>query len=142
MKPTRTTRLAACLAPAFSLLLMAGAASAQNYGPPQQRPDYQRPDNYGPAQPWESAPPEFRQAMQRGFHDGIEGARRDFQNHRPPNVNNRDEYRDPRFIPRPERRDYRMAFRRGYDVGVQHIYGRGQGDGGRGQGYGPGYDRR
>ena len=134
MKLTRTTRLNACLAPALLLALSAGAASAQYYGPPPQGPG-----NYGPAQPWESAPPEFRQAMQRGFHDGVEGARRDFQNHRPPNVNNRDEYRDPRFIPRPDRRDYRMAFRRGYDVGVQHIYGRGQG---RGQDYGPGYGPR
>ena len=43
---------------------------------------------------WDQAPPEFRAAQQRGFHDGIEGARKDFENHRQPNVNNRDEYRE------------------------------------------------
>ncbi len=127
MKLTRTTRFAACLAPVFSLALTVGAASAQYYGPPPQRPD-----SYGPVQPWETAPPEFRAAMQRGFHDGVEGARKDFQNHRPPNVNNRDEFRNPHFMAPPDRHDYRMGFRRGYDVGVQHIYG-GQG----GPGYGP-----
>lgn len=126
MKSTRATRIFGCLAPVLSLFLMAGAASAQYYGPPPPRPD-----SYGPVQPWESAPPEFREAMQRGFHDGVEGARKDFQNHRPPNVNNRDEYRNPHFIPRPDRRDYRIAFLRGYNVGVQHMYG------GQGYGYGP-----
>ena len=67
-------------------------------------------------------PPEFREIQQRGFHDGIEGARHDFQNHRAPNVNNRDEFRHP-HVPGPDRRDYRMAFQRGYSVGVQHFYG-------------------
>ena len=54
-----------------------------------------------PPQPWEGVPPEFRAAQQRGFHDGVEGARKDFANHRPPNVNNRDEFRHPNFIPAP-----------------------------------------
>ena len=129
MKLTFERRLAPCIATIFSLALMAGAASAQYYGPPPQRPD-----SYGPVQPWETAPPEFRAAMQRGFHDGVEGARKDFQNHRPPNVNNRDEFRNPHFIAPPDRHDYRMGFRRGYEVGVQHIYG---GQGGPGYGYGP-----
>ena len=39
-------------------------------------------------------------------------------------MNNRDEYRNPRFIPPPDRRDYRIGFREGYRVAVQHIYGR------------------
>ncbi len=124
MKLTSKRRLVPCIAAVFSLALTVGAASAQYYGPPPQRPD-----SYGPVQPWETAPQEFRAAMQRGFHDGVEGARKDFQNHRPPNVNNRDEFRNPHFIAPPDRHDYRMGFRRGYQVGVQHIYG--------GQGYGP-----
>ena len=74
---------------------------------------------------WDAPPPEFAAMRQRGFRDGIEGARRDFENHRPPNVNNRDEYRNPSFIARPDRREYLFGFRRGYDVGVRHIYGRG-----------------
>jgi ribosome modulation factor len=73
-------------------------------------------------QPWTQPPGEYRDDIsQRGFHDGIEGARRDFQNHRPPNVNNRDEYRHPSVSGR-ERHAYRDAFRRGYQMGVQRIY--------------------
>ena len=73
-------------------------------------------------QPWTQAPGSYRDDIsRRGFHDGIEGARRDFQNHRPPNVNNRDEYRHPSVGGR-ERSAYRQAFRQGYQVGVQRIY--------------------
>lgn len=105
------------LAVAATALLMAsttGVMVAQYYGPP--------PARYAQEPEWDQVPPEFREAQQRGFHDGIEGARRDFQNHRPPNVNNRDEYRNPHFISPPDRADYRMGFRHGYDVAVRHIY--------------------
>jgi hypothetical protein len=86
-------------------------AKAQAPGPP--------PGYYN--QPWTQAPGEYRSDIERkGFHDGIEGARKDFENHRPPNVNNRDEYRHPDVHGRA-RHDYQEAFRRGYDVGVRHI---------------------
>ena len=113
----KTTRF---VAPAllFATLSSTAIASAQYYGPPPQQPGY----NNGGG--WDAAPPEFRAAQQRGFHDGIEGARRDFENHRPPNVNNRDEYRHPN-VPGPDRRDYRFGFQRGYDVAVHHMYGQG-----------------
>ncbi|HEX6495259.1 MAG TPA: hypothetical protein VF018_07250 [Acidobacteriaceae bacterium] len=75
-------------------------------------------------QPWTQYPGEYRSDIsRRGFHDGIEGARRDFDNHRPPNVNNRDEYRHP-DVPHEVRHEYREAFRRGYQVGVEHMEGR------------------
>ena len=61
-------------------------------------------------------------AAGRQFH---RSSRRDFANHRPPNVDNRDEYRNPKFIPGPDRRDYRFGFQRGYDVAVRHMYGPG-----------------
>src|ERR1700748_1882648 len=73
-------------------------------------------------QPWTQAPSTYQDEIaRRGFHDGIEGARRDFQNHRPPNVENRDEYRHPN-VGGAARHEYREAFRRGYQVGVQNIY--------------------
>jgi hypothetical protein len=73
-------------------------------------------------QPWTQSPGDYRSDIaRRGFHDGIEGARRDFQNHRQPNVNNRDEYRHPSVGGR-DRHEYREAFRRGYNVGVQNSY--------------------
>ena len=71
---------------------------------------------------WDAPPPEFREIQRKGFHDGIEGARKDFDNHRPPNVNNRDEYRHPHVDP-AMREDYREGFRRGYDVGTRHLEG-------------------
>lgn len=111
------------LALAGAMLLMgSGMAMAQYYGQPAPPPPPQYQQGYGQGG-WEQAPPEFRAAEQRGFHDGIEGAKKDFRNHRPPDVMNRDEYRNPHFIPPPDRRDYRMGFRRGYEVAVRHIYG-------------------
>ena|SRR5579875_735171 len=109
------------LATALTLMMGSGVLMAQYYSP--QGPPPPPPGEYQQHGDWENVPPEFRAAQQRGFHDGIEGARRDFENHRPPNVNNRDEYRNPKFISPPDRRDYRMGFRRGYEVAVQHIYG-------------------
>ena len=116
----KTTRFAAPVL-LFATLASTAVASAQYYGPPPQ-PGYGQGYNNGG---WDTVPSEFRAAQQRGFHDGIEGARKDFANHRPPNVNNRDEYRNPRFIPGPDRRDYRFGFERGYQVAVRHMYGPG-----------------
>ena len=111
------------LIPALTLALTAGTAlaNAQYYGPqgpPPPPPGYDH-DRGG----WDQAPQEFRDAMRRGFQDGVNGARKDFDNHRPPNVNNRDEFRRPNFIAPPDRHDYREGFRRGYAIAVQHIYG-------------------
>ena len=71
---------------------------------------------------WDAAPAEFRDIQRQGFHDGIEGARKDFDNHRAPNVNNRDEFRHPHVSP-SAREDYREGFRRGYDVAMHHLMG-------------------
>ncbi len=89
--------------------------SAPNQDPPP--PGYaQGPDG------WDRPPAEFREIQRQGFHDGIEGARKDFDNHRAPNVNNRDEYRHPHVSP-SGRDDYREGFRRGYDVAMNHLLG-------------------
>jgi hypothetical protein len=113
----RTKGLAA-IAVALMTISTTGAMMGQYYGPPS-------PPQYAQGPSWEQVPPEFREAQQRGFHDGIEGAKKDFKNHRPPNVMNRDEFRNPHFISPPDREDYRMGFRRGYEVAVHHIYGPG-----------------
>ena len=91
----------------------------QGYG---QGPGY----NQGPGGPggWDAPPSEFtRDVQRRGFRDGINGGQRDAENHRPPNVMNRDEYRNYRG---PERRVYRQAFERGYRTFWDHA-GRGPG---------------
>jgi len=71
---------------------------------------------------WDTPPGEFNDIQRRGFHDGIEGARKDVDNHRRPDVNNRDEYRHP-DVPPEMRRAYRDAFRRGYQKAMSHLMG-------------------
>ena len=107
------------IAPALSLAMAASAsvAVAQPYGRPEPAVF-----SYG-QEGWDAPPQEFRDAMRRGFHDGVEGARKDYENHRQPDVRNRDEYRDPHFMAPPDRHDYREGFRRGYAVAVRHMYG-------------------
>jgi hypothetical protein len=63
--------------------------------------------------------------QRQGFRDGIIGAQKDFDNHRRPDPDNRDEYRNPR-LPREQREAYRDGFRRGYERGIAHLTGQGQ----------------
>jgi hypothetical protein len=102
----------------FSGLSIAALAGAMLVAVPSSHSLYAQ-------EPWAAPPPELQGAQQQGFHDGIEGARKDAENHRPPNVNNRDEFRHP-SVPHRDRRAYRDGFRRGYDVGVQHLMHRGR----------------
>jgi hypothetical protein len=69
---------------------------------------------------WNLPPQEFRDIQRQGYHDGIEGARKDYDNHRRPDVNNRDEYRHP-HVPEIARADYREGFRRGYETAMDHL---------------------
>jgi len=71
--------------------------------------------------PWDAPPPELDEVSRRGFHDGVEGARKDYGNHRRPDVNNRDEFRHP-HVPERDREAYRHGFERGYQVAVDHLY--------------------
>jgi hypothetical protein len=69
---------------------------------------------------WDTPPSDFREVQRQGFHDGIEGARKDYDNHRRPDVNNRDEYRHPHVAPSLQS-DYREGFRRGYQTAWDHM---------------------
>jgi len=113
--------------PALVLTLAVSTPLLAQLGRPQQSPRSYDLTYVGQGYPqapggWDAPPSEFRDIQRKGFHDGIEGARKDFQNHRRPDVNNRDEYRHP-HVHSSERNDYREAFERGYQVGVAHIYG-------------------
>ena len=74
---------------------------------------------YAP-EPWAAPPAELQGVEAKGFHDGIEGARKDAENHRPPSVENRDEFKHP-SVSHHDREAYRQGFRRGYQVGVEHL---------------------
>ena len=100
---------------AAAMLFSAPGAHAAVAATPQQQ-------GYYPNDAWAVPPSQMQAAEQRGFREGVRGAYKDAQNHRQPNVNNRDEYRDPN-VPRGERRPYREGFQRGYWAGVQHLMG-------------------
>jgi hypothetical protein len=105
------------------LALGGGAQGALAQGPP---PAYgYQGYSYQGQEAWEAPRSEDDAIARRGFHDGIEGARKDYENHRRPDVNNRDEFRHPDDVPRHDRHEYREAFSRGYHEGVEHLYGGG-----------------
>ncbi len=101
----------AIVAAAFLSLTGAPAVRAQNV-PPQ-------PNAHGQGG-WNVPPREYRQYARKGYFDGVEGARRDVENHRRPDVNNRDEFRHP-GLPGQFHREYRMGFRHGYNVSMRHL---------------------
>ncbi len=70
--------------------------------------------------PWDQPPAEFREVERQGFRDGVDGARKDYDHHRFPNVENRSEYRHP-HMDASLREDYRRGFRRGYDDAMRHL---------------------
>lgn len=107
-----------------SLPLVALGLAAAGWGVPKASAAPVEPVAYG-QEPWEQVPREFNEIQRRGFHDGVEGARRDFGNHRQPNVENREEYRHPDNVPGDLRRAYRDAFRRGYETAASHLWGGG-----------------
>lgn len=93
----------------------AAAATPGQYGGPPPRA-------VAPNEPWAAPDSRWQAVQQRGFRDGVTGARRDAQNHRQPNVNNRDEYRNPP-VGGHDRKAYRDGFRQGYWSGVRHLMG-------------------
>lgn len=104
-------------APLLSAALILGTGSAlAQYGPPGPPPPGYGQDRGG----WDAPPSDYREIAQRGFRDGMDGARKDVENRRRPDVNNRDEYRNP-SVDRRERREYRRGFKRGYDVAMSHL---------------------
>lgn len=113
---------AGLLLPASTLLAQGGyPQGGYPQGPPQQGygqgPGGRGGYGQGPGG-WDAPPSQFTRDIQRNaFRDGINGAQRDAENHRPPNVMNRDEYRNYRG---PERRVYRQAFERGYRTFWDH----------------------
>src|ERR1700729_1343857 len=89
-----------------------GFVIAQSYASPAS--------GYGQPGGWDAPPQEFKDIQRQGYHDGIEGARKDYDNHRRPDVNNRDEYRHP-HVPSSAKADYREGFRQGYEAAMDHL---------------------
>ena len=58
-------------------------------------------------------PPGYAAVAERGFHDGVEAARRDLAAGRPPDADRHPRFRNPP-VPPPAFEDYRQGFREGY----------------------------
>ena len=100
-------------------LSTSGFAMAQPFAATAPGTQYQDRD-HDRDRDWNMPPQEFRDIQRQGYHDGIEGARKDYDNHRRPDVNNRDEFRHP-HVPESARSDYREGFRRGYETAWDHL---------------------
>ena len=101
-----------------ALLLGSSSALAQ-YG---RGPGGPPPSGYAQGGPggWDAPPSGYSEIGQRGFHDGMDGAKKDVENHRRPSVNNRDEYRTPP-VDRRDWKEYKRGFKQGYDVAMSHL---------------------
>ena len=69
---------------------------------------------------WDEAPSEYRDAQRQGFHNGVEAARRDFENHRHKDADDHEMYKHPP-VERDLHGDYRNAFKEGYSRAMHHM---------------------
>ena len=69
---------------------------------------------------WDKPPQEFRDAQRKGFHDGVDAARKDFDHHRRADADDHDQYRHP-HVSRDMRDDCRDGFRQGYERATSHL---------------------
>jgi len=70
-----------------------------------------QPVAYAPPPP----PPGYTEIAQRGYHDGVEAARRDVARALPPEAKRHPRFRNPP-VPPPAWEDYRHGFREGYQA--------------------------
>ena len=111
-----TAALAIGLAiPGGLLAVQAHAAAANSAAAAVQDHDDQNRD-------WQRAPDQYNDAQRRGFHDGIEAARRDAESHRRKDADDHRMFKHPP-VDRENRDRYREGFRRGYEAGMQHMMG-------------------
>jgi hypothetical protein len=70
---------------------------------------------------WDTPPAEYRDEVQRrGYHEGVEAARRDFNEHRRSDADDHDAYRHPP-VEGSARNDFREGFREGYRRAMEHL---------------------
>ncbi len=71
---------------------------------------------------WDEPPSEFRDAQRKGFHEGVEAARHDFDKRSHKDADDHEMYKHPP-VEREMRNDFREGFRRGYQVAMDHLKG-------------------
>jgi hypothetical protein len=69
---------------------------------------------------WDAAPNAYSDAQRRGFHEGMEAARRDFQERRHADADDHDIYKHPP-VEESARKEFREGFREGYQRAMEHM---------------------
>jgi len=70
---------------------------------------------------WDQAPDGYRDAQQRGYHEGVEAARHDFSEHRHADADDHQMYKHPPVEGGEAKRDFREGFRQGYHRAMDHM---------------------
>ncbi|HEY2470107.1 MAG TPA: hypothetical protein VGI45_20065 [Terracidiphilus sp.] len=69
---------------------------------------------------WDRPPDAYQDAQRRGFHEGIEAARRDFADHRHADADDHDVYKRPP-VDGHDRQAFREGFKEGYHRAMEHM---------------------
>jgi hypothetical protein len=69
---------------------------------------------------WGVPPAEYRETQRRGYQDGVEAARWDFDAHHKTDADDHDTYRHPP-VEEASRNEYREGFREGYKRAMDHL---------------------
>ena len=103
--------LALCIASTGAL-----KASAHEAQPVPSAAQYQDHDQNR----WDQPPADYRDAQQRGFHEGVEAARKDASEHRRADADDHEMYKHPP-VEGEARKDFREGFREGYHRAMEHM---------------------
>src|SRR5215475_9722743 len=69
---------------------------------------------------WDRPPDAYQDAQRRGFHEGIEAARRDFADHRHADADDHEVYKRPP-VDEHDRGAFREGFKEGYHRAMEHM---------------------
>lgn len=70
---------------------------------------------------WDQPSNDWRDAQRRGFHEGMEAARRDMQEGRHKDADDHEVYKHPPVDGGDARKDFREGFREGYRRAIEHM---------------------
>lgn len=115
----RIIRLAAPFLAIAMAALPAVSLHAQQYG--SQQGDHDHDAMQRDSGQWDAPPSEFSETSRQGFHDGIEAARADMENHRGMDAHDSRMFRHPP-VDHHQRHDYRQGFIQGYNVAMHHAH--------------------
>lgn len=109
--------LALCMAAPVAIK----AAAQEPPPPPQYTPQTQGQYQDRDRGDWNRDPDNYRDAQRQGFHEGMEAARRDFQDRRHADADDDRMYKHPPVRGDEAKRDFREGFKEGYRRAMDHM---------------------